>query len=70
MFQQSLDLSILFFTNPLRACDTTSKSIVCRSTSSSAQAWSSERDRNAALSLNARILVNALMGSSIAERTP
>lgn len=50
--------------------NTTSKPIVCRSTSSSVQAWWSERDRNAALSLSVRILVNALMGSSIAGRTP
>lgn len=48
----------------------TSKLIICRSTSSSVRVWSRERDRNAALSPNARILVNALMGSSIAERTP
>lgn len=50
--------------------NTTLKPIVCRSTSSSVQAWSSERDRNAALSPSARILVNAPMGSSIAGRTP
>lgn len=61
-------LSILLLTYFI--LDTTSKPIVCRSTSSSVRAWLSERDRNAALNLSARILVNALMGSSIAGRTP